>query len=111
MLTIIFSIITIILGVGGIVLFTQPAFGIYNFNGEGTLEGYTFPDGSLFDLINFESGQHAYLTVVAVALILAIVLLLVKIDGRLALLSFFFFSFLSVAAILALPVLLSKKLD
>ena len=73
MLTIIFSIITIILGVGGIVLFTQPAFGIYNFNSEGTLEGYTFPDGSLFDLINFESGQHAYLTVVAVALILALV--------------------------------------
>ena len=47
----------------------------------------------------------------AVALILAIVLLVVKIEGRLALLLFFFFSFLSVAAILALPVLLSKKLD
>lgn len=45
----------------------------------------------------------------AVASILAIVLLVVKIDGRLALLSFFFFSFLSVAAILALPVLLSKN--
>ena len=47
----------------------------------------------------------------AVALILAIVLLVVKIEGRLALLLFFFFSFLSIAAILALPVLLSKKLD
>ena len=46
-----------------------------------------------------------------VAPILAIVLLVVKIDGWLALLSFFFFSFLSVAAILVLPVLLSKKLD
>ena len=44
----------------------------------------------------------------AVALIL---LLVVKIEGRLALLLFFFFSFLSIAAILALPVLLSKKLD
>lgn len=32
-------------------------------------------------------------------------------EGRLALLLFFFFSFLSIAAILALPVLLSKKLD
>lgn len=47
----------------------------------------------------------------AVALILAIVLLVVKIDGRLALLSFFFFSFFCIATILALPVLLSKKLD
>lgn len=73
MLTIIFSIITIILGVGGIVMFTQPAFGIYNFNGDGSLDGYNFPDGSLFDLIKFDGDQHAYLTVVAVALILALV--------------------------------------
>ena len=73
MLTVIFSIITIILGVGGIVLFTQPAFGIYNFNCEGNLDGYTFLDASLFDMIKFDNGQHAYLTVAAVALILALV--------------------------------------
>ena len=73
MLTIIFSIITIILGVGAIVLFTQPAFGIYNFNGEGSLDGYTFLDESLFDMIRFDGDQHAYLTVAAVALILALV--------------------------------------
>lgn len=47
----------------------------------------------------------------AVALVLAVVLLIVKIDGGIALLSFFFFSFLSIAVILMLPVLLSKKFD
>ena len=72
MLTVVFSIITLILGVGAVVIFTQPAYGIYNFSGDG-LESYKFLDSSLFDLIKFDSDQHAYLTVVAVALILALV--------------------------------------
>ena len=43
----IWGILTLIFGIGGIIMFTQPAYGIYNFNGES-------PDGlflkqNLFD--------------------------------------------------------------
>lgn len=74
MLTIIFAILNIILGVVAVVMFTQPVFGIYNIK-DGGLEGLDTGlfNQSVFDMIKFEEGRSVYLTVGAIALILALV--------------------------------------
>lgn len=46
------GIITLLLGIASIIMFTQPAYGIYNFSGEKP--DAKFLEYNLFDLINFE---------------------------------------------------------
>ncbi len=67
----IWGIITLILGVGGIIMFTQPAYGTYNFSGDRPEA--SFLDANLFDLIRFEEGMSGYEIAGSVFLILALV--------------------------------------
>lgn len=66
----IWGILTLLLGIGGIILFTQPAYGIYNLTGERPEA--KFLDQSLFDLIRFEKGLSGYEIAGSVFLILAL---------------------------------------
>lgn len=67
----IWGILTLIFGIGGIIMFTQPAYGIYNFNGESP--DAQFLKQNLFDLIKFEKGMTGYEIAGSVFLILALV--------------------------------------
>ena len=67
----IWGILTLIFGIGGIIMFTQPAYGVYNLAGE-SIEA-EFAKKNLFDLIKFEKGMTGYEIAGSVFLILALV--------------------------------------
>ncbi len=67
----VWGIITLLLGVASIIMFSQPAYGIYNFTGDKP--DAQFLGDNIFDLIKFEKGMTSYEIAGSVFLILALI--------------------------------------